>query len=539
LGNSYYHFKKPFKIFPIESDKSLGGSQLKKILIALLILGLLIQPGLAKNTTVIFNFPDGTSQDIEELASLPEDANAFHAFVTVAEEKGLEMNMTYYPDFDSWFVNGINGVENTAEQYWHFWVNNEMSMVGMGAVIPENQDIIELGFADEPLGPQNSVAENAVSWLVENQQEDGEIGNHKVWGNAFGLIALTLFQENDTAKGLASDYLLGNQGEDAGFGYPDFGSDALHTAAVIMAMIANQTEIPEVDNTSAMDFLLSKQEIDGGFSGWGQSDVDTTSWAMMALAAANQGMPSKNDSTPLDFLALAQNGDGGFGYQTGQESSEDYTAEALIAMSAAGQTTGQATENALTWLKDMQGQDGCYSNAYTTALATITLTAFEEDTSNAMQCLEGMQLSDNGFGRDGETSNAVDTALAVIALSGNKLPTKILEGEENPELVAVGSIVKFTVEIRNTGEISAKNVSIGLQGIPFSWIQQQTSETSIAEIEPGETVQIEIYVEMQEVGNLNVFATVSGEGVSGTTNSNMISFEVAAADLDVSLSMQG
>ena len=36
-----------------------------------------------------------------------------------------------------------------------------------------------------------------------------------------------------------------------------------------------------------------------------------------------------------------------------------------------------------------------------------------------------------------------------------------------------------------------------------------------------------------------LFAVVSGEGVSGTTNSNMHSFEVGTADLQVSLSMQG
>ena len=78
-------------------------------------------------------------------------------------------------------------------------------------------------------------------------------------------------------------------------------------------------------------------------------------------------------------------------------------------------------------------------------------------------------------------------------------------------MVAVKSIVKFTVEIRNMGEISARNVSVGLDGIPVSWIQQETSETSIAEIEPGETIQVEIYVEMQQVGERNVFAFVSGE----------------------------
>ena len=511
---------------------------MKKILITILILSLLAHSVVAKDVTTIFNFPEGTTEDVEQLVSLPDDANSFHAFVTVANSNNLDLDMTYYPDFDSWFINGINGVNGSLDQYWHFWVNNQESMSGISAHVPEDGDVIELGFADDPIGLQTSIIENAVNWLVENQQQDGEIGEHKTWGNAFALIALTLFEGNGTVNDLASDYLLANQGEDAGFGYPGFGSDALHTAAVIMAMIANEIEIPEVEGESAMDFMLSRQETDGGFSGWGQGDVDTTSWVMMALAASNQTMPSNNGNNPVDYLASAQNQDGGFGYQTGQKSSEEYTTEALLALSAMNQENSGEAGDAMVWLKARQEQNGCFSNAYTTALATIALTAFEEDTANVSQCLEGLQLSDNGFGRDGETSNAVDTALAVIALSGNKLPTMVLEGEENPELVAVGRIVKFTVEIRNRGEISASNISVGLDGIPFSWIQQETSETSIAEIEPDETVQVEIYAEMQQVGERDMFAVVSGEGISAAANSNMLSFEVVEADLSISLSMQ-
>jgi len=515
---------------------------LKKTIIAILILSLLAQSAAAKDITVIFNFPDGTSTDVEELASLPYDANSFNAFATVANNNSLNLDMAYYPDFDSWFINGINevyGNEENEYQWWHFWVNNQESMIGISAHIPEDGDIIELGFADEPLGLQTTAIENAVNWLVENQQGDGEIGEHKVWGNAFALMALNLFEGNGTVKDLASDYLLENQGEDAGFGWPGWGSDALHTAAVIMAMIANQIEIPEVGGESAMDFMLSRQESDGGFSGWGQGDVDTTSWAMMALAASNHAMPSNNGNSPVDYLSSAQNADGGFGYQAGGDSSEDYTAEALLALSAMNQENSNEAENALVWLKEQQESDGCFSNAYTTALATIAMAEFEEDTTDTTQCLEELQLLDNGFGRDGKTSNAVDTALAVIALSGNKIPTIVLEGEENPGIVAVGSIVKFTVEITNYGEVSAKNVSIGFQGIPFLWIQQETSDISIAEISPGQTVQAEIYVEMQETSNRDVFVTLSGEGIAESLNSNMLSFEVAEADLTVSLSMQG
>ncbi len=371
--------------------------------------------------------------------------------------------------------------------------------------------------------------------------ENGEIGSHKQWGNAFALIALNLFPGNQEVKQKAANYLLSNQGEDAGFSYPGFDSDALHTAVTIMALIADSQTVESFakNGATAIEFLVSKQESNGGFSGWGQSDVDTTSWTILALAAANQAMPSKNGSDPTDYLLSAQNNDGGFPYQEGQESSEEYTAEALIALSATGRQKDSAANNALNWLKGKQSQQGCLSNAFTTALGSIALETYDEDNLTALQCLQSMQLPDNGFGRDGQTSNAVDTAIAVIALTENSLPTKKQPVEENPVLVAVGSIAKFTVTITNSGRVSAKNVSISLQGIPNSWVQQQTSETSIAEIKPNETVEAEIYAEMQEPGEMDVFASVSGQGIAEAKNSNMLSFEVGAAELSVSLSMQG
>lgn len=513
---------------------------MKKILITLLIIAMLAQPVPAKDITVIFNFPEGTSADVQETITLEEDANAFHAFVTVADEQNLELGMTYYESFDSWLIDSVNDVENSTGQYWHFWVNNESSMVGIGASVPENNDIIELGFENDPKGVESSVAETGLQWLLDNEQEDGEIGEHKTWGNAFSLIALNLFPENEGIKEAASDYLLSIQGEDAGFGYPGFDSDAVHTAVSILGLIANNLSLEDFakDSVTSIQFLLSKQENDGGFSGWASSDVDTTSWAILAFKAAGQQTPSKNDNTPADYLFSAQNEDGGFGYQGGQASSEEYTSEALIALSAANQEASSEAGDALEWLLDQQGTDGCFSNSFTTALASIALSSFEEDTAEAIDCLETLQLEDNGFGRDGETSNAPDTALAVIALTGSTIPTMELTPVGNPDYVPLGGIAKFTVLITNTGPITAENVQISLSGIPESWINELTSERNFSSIEPNQTVEAEIYVEMMETGEIEVFASVSGEGLSGNAYSNSISFEIATTSLNVSLSME-
>lgn len=513
---------------------------MKKILFTILMLSLLAQFAIAKDVTVIFNFPEGTSPDVQELVSLPEDSNSFRAFVTLAGQEGLELDMAYYESFGGWFINGINGVSGSAEQYWHFWVDNEESMVGISAHVPANGEVIELGFADEPRGIEKTPSEKAIGWLVENQKADGEIGVHKTWGNAFALVALSLFGGNEGVKQKAVDYVLLQQGEDAGFGYPGFDSDALHTGAVLMGLIAQGKTLEEIskNGSTPAEFLLSKQESDGGFSGWGQSDVDTTSWSILGTVASGEQIPLKDGNTPLDYLLSAQNADGGFGYQEGQASAQDYTSEALIAFSAAGQEKNNAVNNTIGWLVGQQQASGCFSNAYTTALGAMALKAYGEDANSARDCLEGMQLADNGFGRNG-SSNAVDTALAVIALEGKTLPTASIAPETSPGTVALQSTVKFTVTIRNTGKVAAKNVSISLQGIPGSWIQQETSTQEITQVNPNETVQAAIYVDLEETGQRRVFATVSGKGIAAAVNSPMVEFEVAAAQLNVSLSMQG
>ncbi len=514
--------------------------QLKGWLLLFFALLLLAPAGFAKEVTVIYNFPAETFADIEESISVSEDANAFSAFMRVAQQYGLDMNMTYYESFGGWFVNGINGINNTTEQYWHFWVNSEAATVGISGYVLSEDDVIELGFDDAPSKTAEAVVEEAVEWLAENQQQSGEIGSHSVWGTAFALIALNLLEGNRTVKQNAADYLLANQGEDAGFFYPGFDSDALHTAVSIMGLIANGLNIEDFrkDSATSIDFLLSKQENDGGFSGWGESDVDTTAWAAMAFNAAAQPLPTKSGKTPVDYLLSAQNLDGGFGYKAGQGSAQDFTAEALIAFASSGKEKDQAVEDALGWIQEQQSQQGCLSNAYTTALGAMALMSYDEDSSEARQCLKGLQLPDDGFGRDGVNSNAVDTALAAIALSEEILPTKKQLPDSSPDTIAIGSVAKFTVTITNTGSVSAKNVSISLQGIPDSWVQQETSELGIAEIKPNETAEAVIYVDLLEEGERSVQAIVSGTGVAGTAASNMLQFSVASASLSVSLSME-
>lgn len=589
---------------------------MKKEIIVLLAFILLIQVAAAKNVTVVYNFPEESCPDAVETISLSEDANAFTAFTQVAGMHSIDLNMAYFGEDLGWFVNAINGISNSAAQYWLFWVNYTVpAPVGISNYVPSNGETIELVYGEWPsntaltasakndsnaaianadvylnsifLGKTNSegilqqslmlmkddylvkvaydgkektraitvidyspttisfvfeqseedVIDKAVDWLVGRQKENGEIGSHAIWGNAFALMALSLSEGNETAIGKGLDYLLENQGNDAGFGYPGYGSDALHTAVSTMAFLSNGKKLSDFDVNGAtpINFLLTKQETDGGFGGWGASDIDTTSWAIMALEQAGSPLPLAGENTPINYMYGTQNPDGGFPYQTGQESKTDYTAEAIMALQAANENKNTKIQNALNYLKEQQQGNGCFGNSYLTALAAIAFLSYNEDANNIIQCLKTLQLSDGGFGRDGLNSNSVDTGIAIIALKEETLPlTKAREESNN--LIPVNSIVKFVVSAKNSGRVSAFNVSIGLDGLPQEWIADQSS-TYFFEIKPNETKSATIYATFKEMGNYSIYATVKSDQ-SPATNSNALLLTTEGTTLQASLRLE-
>jgi len=517
---------------------------LKKWLVLFVALSLLAQAALAKNVTVIYNFPGGTSQGIVDTITLPDDANAFNAFSHVAAANSLDLNMAYYGESMGWFVNGINGLNNNwPTAWWHFWVNGSEAPYGISCsqeyCVPKNNDIIELGYESAPLDANAIAFERAINWLVSNQKANGEIGSHAVWGNAFALMALSLAQDNNTVKQKAIDYLLANQYDSAGFGYPGYGADVGHSAVATMGLLSNGKTPADFDknNVSTVDYVASQQQSDGGFSSWGSSDIDSSAWAVLALIQSGNSLPAKDSNTPVSFILNAQNPDGGFGYNKTDSSKEDYTAEALLALRAAGQAKNSQVTNAINFLNGKKNASDCLSNAYTTALAVLAFTAWSEQYASVLDCLRSQQLSDGGFARDASKgSNSADTGIAAIALNGKTLPLRVSSSDNNG-LIPLNSVIKFSVKITNTGKVPAKNVSISLQGIPCEWIQQETSTLGMPEIKPNETKQADIYVNMNGTGGKEVYAIVSTGGTAGA-NSNTLRFEVAAPALSVSLSMQ-
>ncbi len=123
------------------------------------------------------------------------------------------------------------------------------------------------------------------------------------------------------------DFVLANQEADGGFSYTTLecdyfcGTDSNDTAAAIIAFKAADTmgltnENLDTARASALVYLLSTQQADGGFAYdvlTGVSDGSSTSWALMALNAIGAGVETQAMAA-RDWLLANQNDDGGFSF---------------------------------------------------------------------------------------------------------------------------------------------------------------------------------------------------------------------------------
>ena len=127
-------------------------------------------------------------------------------------------------------------------------------------------------------------------------------------------------------------------------------------AAAVHHLVAAQ------DSDGGWDFLLIKDDPNAA-TDFDSSDTNSTAMVLMALNAA--GGHARNASA-LAWLRTQQDGDGGFPYQAGSGTDPDSTALVLQALLAAGENPAAPAwaQNGHTPLADLlatQDQDGGYS----------------------------------------------------------------------------------------------------------------------------------------------------------------------------------
>ncbi len=517
------------------------GDFLGKFFLLVFAFALLLQAIPAKEVTVIYDFPlNSTTADIKETATVADDANAFSAFAKAASNNSLALDVSYF-DFDddgireSAFINAVNGISTSADfsKYWQFSINNKPAMTGISAFAPNNGDTISLDYFE-------GANTDALEWLVDKQKSNGSIGNN-IFQDAFALMGLSLSWDNNVSASNATNksknYLLGQQGHDGGFG------NDLYTAAATMALLSSGKDLNNfaVSGKTSIELLKEHQLADGGFkSGTNESDVDTSAWATIAIAQAGKELPEKNNYSPVNYLLSAQHANGGFGYNASDSTeSIDFTEEAIIALSAALHPKDQNVLKALDWLSSKQNTEGCISDGFRTALGSIAFRALGENekSEKAANCLKTLQNGDGSFGRSSNASNAMDTGIAIIALSNAKFPLTTPQTDTNEEAVGINSIVKFLVEIKNNGIVKAQNVNVSLEGIPADWVfsDAQGSTSHFDEIKTGETKTAEIFAKLKSHGSFSVKAIVTTDQASSPSNSNSLFLNINEALLGVSI----
>jgi squalene cyclase len=188
----------------------------------------------------------------------------------------------------------------------------------------------------------------------------------------------------------------------------------------IIGLAAAQETVPAM----ATDYLLGLQEADGGWGYGFGGDVDATAHVLQALLASGHVAPTDAPvQAGLDFLRAQQDAQGGWGYWWGTAyySSADSTAAAIQALAAVGYTPATASwavapgMNPQTALAAFQGPDGSFSyNALGTAHAIaglaeapLPILGVQGTAQRALSWLAGQQEADGGFGSASGTADIV------------------------------------------------------------------------------------------------------------------------------------
>ena len=177
----------------------------------------------------------------------------------------------------------------------------------------------------------------------------------------WAILGLAAAQE--TVPGPATDFLIGLQNADGGWGW---GLDPDYTALALQALLASGS----VDATHArvqegLAFLRDTQ-LDSGGWGWGGVSVnaDSTAIVIQALAAAGYTPATESWAHPLDphaaLLGLQQT-DGHFdGYDTVLSTADAIPGLAEMPLPILGQV--QRANQALAWMNERQDADGSWSS---------------------------------------------------------------------------------------------------------------------------------------------------------------------------------
>lgn len=229
-----------------------------------------------------------------------------------------------------------------------------------------------------PEVPYATAADGAAAWLTSRFDADGE----DWWANEHADFILALAATNgDRTRAMRSLDLM----EAATPAYVQPTPTATNHGGAAKVMLAAQTLDAAVDDVGGLDLeqlLRDGMATEGPDTGRvGAATPFTQPLIIMALERTDAGAPQPM----VDWLISKQCADGGFSWGSCSFTDADYTGLAASALHAAGATA--ARDDALDWLEDHQGADGGFhasnspesSNTNSTGLAVQALRAAGRD----------------------------------------------------------------------------------------------------------------------------------------------------------------
>ncbi len=362
---------------------------------------------------------------------------------------------------------------------------------------------------------------NGLSWVTNNQNVDGS------WGRNAGFETLNTSVIIDALKMLNAN----SSSYSNGIAWLNLQSPL--TTDMFSRRIIN-LKSSGLDVSVDLLLLLNSKRSDGG---WGGDDEATsmildTALALQALKAANYSDHSVLFHA-VDFLIAKQNADGGWGFAPGYDSNVFVTAHVLKTLpyyNNLGCSARSSIDKGIAYLLSKQNTDGGFgsspSSVYETALAFDALIAAGANISiidpltdrtpaqGATNYLTTAQLANGSWNDD-----PYSTALALQALANIRPDLSISSLSLSKAMPQEGETITITATIKNTGLDVASNIVVRFyQGDPASGGVQIGADQIIPSLSINASAQASISQSFDNTGSKTIFAVVDPNGLISETS---------------------
>jgi hypothetical protein len=239
-----------------------------------------------------------------------------------------------------------NSISYLESQNQNTWISQALAAAGVSDIDISyiDYDTVELMTAAKNIlvlaatNSQDTDNLNKLVAVVEASKNNGQYGSMDLVNDDFwallALASINKLEDTDSAK----DFILNNQNTNGGWSWSAGGvSDSNDTAAAMMALLDLGLNVSSSEIVSALSYLQSTQNDDGGFGYDPESESDgaSSSWIIAALNKANidASLWENNNNNPVSFLESLRQDDGSFLWMSNdEEGSSMVTTYALVAL---------------------------------------------------------------------------------------------------------------------------------------------------------------------------------------------------------------